>query len=34
MLVVADNLRITQPAVAHALARRDPAPIAALVESQ
>jgi 5-methyltetrahydrofolate corrinoid/iron sulfur protein methyltransferase len=31
MLLVADNLRITQPAVAHALARRDAAPIAALV---
>jgi 5-methyltetrahydrofolate corrinoid/iron sulfur protein methyltransferase len=32
MLIVADNLRITQPAVADALARRDPAPITALVE--
>lgn len=32
MLLVADNLRITLPAVADALARRDPAPITALVE--
>jgi 5-methyltetrahydrofolate corrinoid/iron sulfur protein methyltransferase len=32
MRLVADNLRITQPAVAKALACRDPAPIAALVE--
>ncbi|MDJ0784162.1 MAG: dihydropteroate synthase [Desulfosarcinaceae bacterium] len=31
MLLVADNLRITQPAVADALARRDPGPIRALV---
>lgn len=32
MLLVADNLRITQPAVAEALRHRDPAPITALVE--
>jgi 5-methyltetrahydrofolate corrinoid/iron sulfur protein methyltransferase len=32
MLLVADNLRITRPAVADALARRDAAPIAALVK--
>ena len=32
MLLVADNLRITQPAVAAALDRRDAAPIKALVE--
>lgn len=33
MLIVADNLRITQPSVADALARRDPAPISALVKT-
>jgi 5-methyltetrahydrofolate corrinoid/iron sulfur protein methyltransferase len=32
MLLVADNLRITRPAVAQALANRDPAPIAAMVK--
>ena len=32
MLLVADNLRITQPVVADALARRDAAPLSALVK--
>ena len=33
MLLVADNLRITQPAVADALARRDPTPLFDLLET-